>query len=543
MLAQLNAIKSSRAYVEFTPDGKIVGANLAFGRLLKYSVSELKNSNYNIFFDATEQKSKAYCLLWLMLRQGKHHEGQYRWVDKCGHDTWIRANSYPICDASGSPYKIIQFVTDITVEKLAAADIEGQIAAINKSKAIVEFTLDGRIITANKNFLKTFGYTLDEILCEHHGMFVDPADRNTAEYQLFWEKLAKGEYQVGQYRRLGKHGQEVWIHASYSPILDTKGAPWKVVKYAADITAQKLGEIQLKLAVKEAVSAAEADDLSGRIPIEGKTGDVEKLCVGVNGLLDKVDEQTKHLVAQKETAEKAVKVKSEFLSNMSHELRTPMHAILSYAKLGYTSGDDAPRAELEDYFKLIHASGMRLLGLLNDLLDLAKLESGRMILRKAPCDFLEVIEHTRNELKPLLNDKKITLTTDVFADNTKSVFDRQRIIQVLVNLISNSIKYSSRGGDIRVTLSEGRLTGGSQVLCCSVGDEGPGIPEGELETVFDKFIQSSKTKSGAGGTGLGLSICREILKAHDGRIWAENRKPKGALFSFVIPRTLKATSA
>ncbi len=184
---------------------------------------------------------------------------------------------------------------------------------------------------------------------------------------------------------------------------------------------------------------------------------------------------------------------------------------------------------------------MRLLGLLNDLLDLAKLELGRMILRRAPCDFLEVIEHTRSELKPLLNDKKITLTTDVFADNTKSVFDRQRIIQVLVNLISNSIKYSSRGGDIRVTLSEGRLTGGSEVLCCSVGDDGPGIPEGELETVFDKFIQSSKTKSGAGGTGLGLSICREILKAHDGRIWAENRKPEGALFSFVIPRTLKAT--
>ncbi len=246
-------------------------------------------------------------------------------------------------------------------------------------------------------------------------------------------------------------------------------------------------------------------------------------------------------IEQKEAVEKAARAKSEFLANMSHELRTPMHAILSYAKLGFTSGDGGEE-RLEEYFKHIHTSGIRLLGLLNDLLDLAKLESGRIFINRTPSDFLEVIEHARRELKPLLDNKNITLTTDITATNTQSVFDKQRIIQVLINIISNSVKFSPNDTSIRVTLSDWHA-GGLEGLCCSVGDEGPGIPVDELEAVFDKFIQSSKTRSGAGGTGLGLSICLEIVKAHAGRIWAENKQSKGALFSFVIPHRREQKAA
>jgi PAS domain S-box-containing protein len=241
-------------------------------------------------------------------------------------------------------------------------------------------------------------------------------------------------------------------------------------------------------------------------------------------------------VEQKEAVEKAAKAKSEFLANMSHELRTPMHAILSFAKFGLKKCGAEDAATIEDYFKTIHESGTRLLGLLNDLLDLAKLESGRMVLKKSSEDFLSVIKHTKGELGPLLDERGITLTTEVLTEDTKTTFDKLRMIQVLINLVSNSIKFSPNGGEIRVTLFEDDSPGGAKALRCSVGDEGPGIPEGELETVFEKFTQSSSTKSGAGGTGLGLPICREIVKAHGGRIWAENRKPKGALFSFVVPR-------
>jgi PAS domain S-box-containing protein len=239
-------------------------------------------------------------------------------------------------------------------------------------------------------------------------------------------------------------------------------------------------------------------------------------------------------------AKRANEHKSEFLANMSHELRTPMHAILSFAKFGIKKCAAADVNTIEEYFRTIHSSGDRLLGLLNDLLDLAKLESGAMVLTYTPCDFREVVERTRNELRPLLDNKDISLKVDVNTENTEAVFDKLRMIQVLINLISNSIKFSNNGGAITVTLCEQLLADGSEALCCAVGDEGPGIPESELNAVFDKFVQSSKTKSGAGGTGLGLSICHEILKAHGGRIWAENRQPKGALFSFVIPRRKSA---
>lgn len=175
--------------------------------------------------------------------------------------------------------------------------------------------------------------------------------------------------------------------------------------------------------------------------------------------------------------------------------------------------------------------------MLNDLLDLAKLESGKMVLKKLPDDFLSVIEHTKVELRALLDERNITLNSRVLTENTRSSFDKQRMIQVLINLISNSIKFSPKGSEICVTVMEGRSSDGAEVLRCSVGDEGPGIPDDELETVFDQFTQSSQTKTGAGGTGLGLPICREIIKAHGGHIWAENKKAEGALFSFVVPRS------
>ncbi len=252
----------------------------------------------------------------------------------------------------------------------------------------------------------------------------------------------------------------------------------------------------------------------------------------ISGLVQDITKK----VEQKEAVERAAKAKSEFLANMSHELRTPMHAILSFAKFGLKKCATADVATIEDYFKTIHNSGTRLLGLLNDLLDLSKFELGRMVIKKSSEDFLSVIAHTKGELGPLLEERGVTLQTEVLAGDTRSTFDKQRMIQVLINLISNSIKFSPNGGEIRVTVFEDCSPGGAKELRCSVGDEGPGIPEGELETVFEKFTQSSSTKSGAGGTGLGLPICREIVKAHGGRIWAENRKPKGALFSFVVPR-------
>src|SRR5882757_6204162 len=161
-------------------------------------------------------------------------------------------------------------------------DLRGQVAAIGRSQAVIEFTLDGKILTANANFLNALGYSLDEIKGKHHSMFVDPTYRQSAEYRKFWEKLGRGEYDAGQYKRIGKGGKEIYIQASYNPILDDTGRPMKVVKFATDVTAQVLAVQQ----TQEVVAAAKENDLTRRIPLQGKSGDTAKLCEGVNGLLD-----------------------------------------------------------------------------------------------------------------------------------------------------------------------------------------------------------------------------------------------------------------
>jgi methyl-accepting chemotaxis protein len=174
-------------------------------------------------------------------------------------------------------------------DKASYVDLAGQVAAVNRSQAVIEFTLDGKVVTANANFLNTTGYTLEEIKGQHHGMFVDPIYRSSTEYRLFWEKLGHGEPDAGQYKRIGKAGKEIWLQASYNPIVDKKGKPFKVVKYATDVTEHGRFLEQMKLTVQEAstiATAASAGDLTRRISMSGKTGALESLSLGVNDLLN-----------------------------------------------------------------------------------------------------------------------------------------------------------------------------------------------------------------------------------------------------------------
>jgi methyl-accepting chemotaxis protein len=289
MIGLIDAINKVQAVVEFSMDGKILHANENFLKTLGYSLEEIKDKHHSMFVDVASRQSPDYRSFWEKLGRGEYEAGQYKRIGKGGRVVWIQASYNPIFDHKGKPFKIVKFATDITEQKLRNADYEGQIAAIGKAQAVVEFTLDGKVIDANDNFLKTVGYSLDEIKGQHHAMFVEAAYRQDPEYRLFWEKLARGEYDAAQYKRVGKGGAEVWIQASYNPIMDADGKPFKVVKYATDITASVKANRALQQTVAQVqavVESAKDNDLTGRVPLDGKSGEIGALCAGVNGLLD-----------------------------------------------------------------------------------------------------------------------------------------------------------------------------------------------------------------------------------------------------------------
>ncbi len=286
---QLNAVSKAQAVIEFGLDGKILHANDNFLNTLGYSLNEIVGQHHSMFVDPDFRNSVDYRLFWEKLGRGEYDAGQYKRLGRGGREVWIQASYNPILDMNGKPFKVVKYATDITQAKLQAADFEGQLKAISKAQAVIEFSLDGKILHANENFLNTLGYSLSEIKGQHHSMFVDPDFRNSVDYRLFWEKLGRGEYDAGQYKRLGKGGREIWIQASYNPIMDMNGKPFKVVKYATDVTAEVHANNMLRQAVEQAqhvTSAAKDGDLSQRIPLEGKSGPIETLCSGVNVLME-----------------------------------------------------------------------------------------------------------------------------------------------------------------------------------------------------------------------------------------------------------------
>lgn len=242
---QIAAISKAQAVIEFGLDGIIRDANENFLKTLGYTLDEIKDKHHRMFCDPSYVNSVEYKNFWEKLNRGEFEAAEYKRIGKGGKEVWIQASYNPIFDLNGKPVKVIKYATDVTAQKLKNADYQGQLAAISKSQAVIEFGLDGIIHHANENFLKTLGYTLEEVKGKHHRMFCDPVYVNSPEYKNFWEKLNRGEFEAAEYKRIGKGGKEVWIQASYNPILDLNGRPFKVVKYASDVSAQKLKDAQL----------------------------------------------------------------------------------------------------------------------------------------------------------------------------------------------------------------------------------------------------------------------------------------------------------
>ena len=233
------ALNASQAIIEFKPDGTILTANENFLKAMGYQLDEIRGRHHSLFVEPKYKESSEYREFWAALARGEFQAAQYKRFGKGGKEIWIEASYNPIRDRRGRVYKVVKFATDISAHKAVFSDLSGKVAAISRSQAVIEFNLDGTIITANENFLSVMGYRLEEIQGRHHSMFAEPGVRESAEYRQFWQTLNRGEYQAGQYKRLGKGGKVVWIEASYNPIFDHNGKLAKVVKFATDLTPRK----------------------------------------------------------------------------------------------------------------------------------------------------------------------------------------------------------------------------------------------------------------------------------------------------------------
>ena len=252
----------------------------------------------------------------------------------------------------------------------------------------------------------------------------------------------------------------------------------------------------------------------------------------------RVLQRTADLLQAKSEAEAANAAKSEFLANMSHELRTPLHGILGYAGLGLEKSKKAEERIANPFFDRIVDNGKTLLTLLNNLLDLARLESGKMQASMQRVNLASIVDDVADEFRSVFAAKDLHVDFDPGAAFLACEADAGMLKQVFRNLIANAGRFTSAGGTIRIETEADEELSRVRVL-----DEGVGIPEGETEAIFEKFVQSTRTRSGAGGTGLGLAICKDLIEVHQGRIWAENRPDKGACFTVELPSSQTAAPA
>ncbi|WP_306214926.1 PAS domain S-box protein [Actinoplanes sp. RD1] len=264
---KVNAIGRSQAVIEFDLSGLILSANQNFLNTMGYTLDEVVGQHHRLFVEENEARGAQYRNFWQALSRGEYESGEYKRVAKGGREVWLQATYNPIFDLDGRPYKIVKYASDITEAKTRSAEYVGKVAAMNRAQAVVEFDLDGRILDANENFLEVMGYKLDEVRGQHHRVFMEAEAARSPEYARFWERLGRGEYESGEYKRIGKGGKEVWLLASYNPIFDMEGRPFKIVKYATDVTEGKLRNAEYEGKV-QAIGRAQAVvefDLQGRV--------------------------------------------------------------------------------------------------------------------------------------------------------------------------------------------------------------------------------------------------------------------------------------
>lgn len=392
-------------------------------------------------------------------------------------------------------------------------DLETQKHALDEHSIVSITDENGYIFYANDKFLKVTGYSSSEVVGKKHEL-VKSGVHTDAFFKKIWDSVRQGEIWKGEISNLNKSGQMIWLNTSIIPFINEAGKPYQYVEISTDITEKKQAETELEQKNKILKELTEhLEDI-----VHKRTSELE--------------EANKELVYLNN-------IKSEFVSVVSHELRTPLTSIKSFAEILEDDIDEMSSESRHRYLKIINDEADRLGRLINDVLDLQKIDSGLMQWNDEVTDLRRVLEKSYNLFKPAFNKKGVTLIINMSSESYNVTIDNDRLMQVLSNILSNALKFTHEG-EVSITLSstEIAMEGASLVSGyeVSVVDNGIGIPESEIDQVFNRFhqVDSSETRS-HGGSGLGLNICKEIIEHYHGKIWAEQHEPKGSCFKFVLP--------
>ncbi len=577
---QMTAINRSNAAIEFDLDGKVLTANDIFLDFMGYTLDEIKGKHHKIFVNTAYSKSTAYKDFWKDLKRGMFKQGEFERKRKDNEPIWIQGSYNPILGVDGKPYKVLKVAVDVSEQKRQqmkterlSIEINNQMMAINRSNVAVEFDMEGKVLKANDIFLKLMGYTLEEVKGKHHRMFVKNTYAKTGEYKEFWKGFQQGTFKQGEFERVGKDKNPIWIQASYNPILDVEGKPYKVLKIAVDITEQK--EFQLEIQKQKEVVEAQEEELrvsneeltkqanmlqASEEELRQQQEELEKANVLLEERAQQLEEQHLEtveknsaleqaqaaLIIKTDELEKSGKYKSEFLANMSHELRTPLNSVIILSKLLQGNKTKNLTEKQIEFAQIINKSGEDLLSLINEVLDLAKVESGKIELAIASHNLRSYAEDTKKTFVAQAEDKKVNFVLEVDESLPEHInTDKQRLNQVVKNLLSNAFKFTDADGTVTLEFAKrkalSKFTSSSllkqeHVLQISVIDTGIGISNDKLDSIFEAFVQEDgTTQRKYGGTGLGLNISKELVKLLGGEIFVESELGKGSTFSIFLP--------
>jgi two-component system, sensor histidine kinase and response regulator len=467
----LDALSRAQAIIEFTVDGYITGANANFLEITGYELGEILGKHHSMFCKPEYANSQEYRKFWQDLADGEFVKSQFKRYGKNGKVVWLQASYNPVFDSTGRVSSIVKLAIDISETKAQSIVLESLNSAIDRALTVIEFNLDGTIRYANERILNLFGYDAAELIGAHHSTLCNREYCDTAEYREHWRRLRSGEVVSGEYVRQHKDGQPVYIYATYNPILDHAGRPFKITKFVTDMSA-------IKSAMRQAEAAAEA--------------------------------------------------KGSFLANMSHEIRTPMNAIIGFSDL---LAESITEGKQKKYLTTIQKASKSLLSLVNDILDSAKLEKGSIELEEIQFSMPELLEYVISLQQNAAHSKGISIDLE-YQSGVPDFFvgDSFRIQQIVLNLLSNAVKFTDVGSvTIEVKMVQDQVN--ISVIDTGIGIAANRL--NKIFEEFTQADASMTRKYG--GTGLGTSIALNLAKLMGGDITVESEPGLGSIFTVKLP--------